>query len=307
MSVNQKVIDKDFRKNVILQGSLLVGCSAILYGFLGYFGINILRENISVSNMLFWRFLIAGVWMSLFAIRKHKKTNIFSQLDQRTLFFMFILGAVGYAGSSELYFSAIRYIGTGLAMVIFFSYPIMIALLTWLVHRQRFSLLTSITLVTMSVGLYLLRDAATHPLSLLGIMMALIGAVLYALYVFGSKRFSSVDMDSNLLTIMVCLSCALMFLIASTLTHQFAVPPSLRAWLFLVALGILGTALPIQFMLEGLKYVSSLRASIISVLEPLVTVIVGVMVLGESISHIQLIGAGIVLSSVRMVNLKKEL
>ncbi len=87
--------------------------------------------------MLFWRFLIAGLCMSIFVFRNYLKNSAETNNDKQTLFIMFALGALGYAGSSGFYFAASRYTGTGLAMVIFFSYPIVIALTSWMVHRKK--------------------------------------------------------------------------------------------------------------------------------------------------------------------------
>lgn len=46
-----------------IKAALLIALLRILYGFMGYFGINILKENFSADAMLFWRFFIAGLWM----------------------------------------------------------------------------------------------------------------------------------------------------------------------------------------------------------------------------------------------------
>lgn len=299
--------DTSFKNKKALQASLFVAISAILYGFLGYLGTTILRENISLPTMLFWRFLIAGGWMMLFVIRKHSTENIFDHIDKRTLFFMFSLGAIGYAGSSEFYFMASQYTGTGLAMVIFFSYPIMVALISWIIHGKSFNATTIAILITITIGLLLLRSSSSHEISLLGIFFALLGALCYAFYVIGGKKFSSVTVDSNVLTMAVCFGCALIFLFLALVAHSFIFPYSIKSWITLVALSILVTALPIQLMLEGLKHVSSMRASIISVLEPLVTVFVGMLLLQESVSHLQMLGAVIILGSALLVQLQKEL
>jgi drug/metabolite transporter (DMT)-like permease len=50
-----------------------------------------------------------------------------------------------------------------------------------------------------------------------------------------------------------------------------------------------------------------MRASIISVLEPLVTVVVGIILLNESISNVQLIGGLLILSSALVVQFQKGL
>ncbi len=52
---------------------------------------------------------------------------------------------------------------------------------------------------------------------------------------------------------------------------------------------------------------SSMRAAIISVLEPLVTVFVGVLLLNESLTHLQMLGAAIIISSALLVQFQKEI
>jgi drug/metabolite transporter (DMT)-like permease len=84
-------------------------------------------------------------------------------------------------------------------------------------------------------------------------------------------------------------------------------PETLKSWLYILAVGIIATALPIQLMLKGLKYISSMRASIISVVEPLVTVFVGVILLQETISYLQFIGVFVILASALLVQFQKEL
>lgn len=291
----------------IFQASLFVAISGILYGFLGYLGTSLLRDNISISTMLFWRFLIASSWIFLFTIRKYSVLRAFNAIDTRTLFFTFFLGAIGYAGSSWFYFIASQYTGTGLAMVIFFSYPIIVALASWIKNRETINAVTIFTLIFMMTGLFFLRDSSAHQFNMIGIFFGIVAAICYAFYVMGSKRISSITVNSNVLTIMVSLGCAFIFLMLSISSHSFVFPHSMKSWLYLLALGILATALPIQLMLEGLKYVSSMRASIISVLEPLVTVFVGVLLLNESISYLQILGVSIILISALLIQFQREL
>ncbi len=296
----------NYNKNP-LQASLLVALSGILYGFLGYLGTKLIETDLSISMMLFWRFTIAGLWMLIFCVRSHCKTQSFSKVNKRALCYMFVIGAIGYTGSSGFFFVASEYTGTGLAMVIFFSYPIAIALYSCLMHKKVLKLGTVCTLVAITTGLFLLRDSSNHPISLLGIFFGLLSSITYAFYVIGCKRFSSLNMDSAILTTVVCFSCSVVFLVLALFNHSLAFPSSLKAWIYILGLGIFVTAIPIQLMLEGLKRISSLRASIISVLEPLVTVLVGVLLLNESISTIQMVGVIILLGSTLLIQFQKEL
>lgn len=290
-----------------LPASLLVAFSGILYGFLGFLGTKVLRENISINCMLFWRFFIAGIWMMPFIIKKHASHQILNNLNKRILFLTIMLGAIGYSGSSGFYFLSSLYTGTGLSMVIFFSYPLVIALISWLTHGKTLTLKSIICLILMTIGLILLSYSSHTSVNWLGIFFGIIAASCYAAYVIGSKELSSKLIDSHVSTVTVCFSCSLIFLTLTSFAHSFALPHHLKAWYYLLALGILATALPIQLMLEGLKQVSSIKASIISVLEPLVTVFIGVLALHEPISYLQYIGAFIISASAILIQFQKEL
>lgn len=291
----------------IIRASFLVALSALLYGFLGYLGTTAMEGHISISTMLFWRFLIAGVWMSFF-VGKNYFTQEMLRVKPAVLLFVFFIDALGYAGSSGFYFIASQYIGTGLAMVIFFSYPLLIVLATWLFQRKKLNKATALTLLGMFIGLVLLRDSSDHAFSFMGLFFSLAAAAFYAFYVISSKKISAkLIMDSNMLTLVVCFGSALIFLIISLMTHSLVFPHSLKNWLWLLSLGILATALPIQLMLEGLKYLSSMKASIISALEPIVTLIMGVFILKESVSHLQIVGGILILSAALLIQFQKEL
>lgn len=295
-----------FNSNKTLKASLLVALSGILYGFLGFLGTKLLEEEIDISTMLFWRFFIAGVCMFPFIIKNNSAKKLFS-IDKPILFFTLILGAMGYAGSSGLYFVACEYTGTGLAMAIFFSYPIVIALTTWVTEKNHFNFKTLALLIIMTLGLGLLRDTSESSISLLGIGFGIASAISYAGYMIITKKYASGSLDSTMQTMLVSFGSAILFLILSLKSGSFFVPHTLKAWIYLVGLSVFVTALPIQLMIEGLKQISSMRASIISVLEPVVTVFVGILLLEESLTMIQALGIMTILVCATLVQFQRKL
>jgi drug/metabolite transporter (DMT)-like permease len=289
------------------RASSLVILSAILYGFMGYLGTHIVDNHISMDAMLFWRFLIAGCWMLPFLLGTHTGRQKLFHLHKRTVIWILTLGALGYAGSSGFYFASSQYIGTGLGMVIFFSYPAMIALASWFFYGSKLTLTIILTLITMLWGLYLLHDASHQQINVLGIVFGLLSAASYAFYLIGSKHSLAGKLDATVATLLVCIGCAFLFLILTLVKHHFAYPPSWQTWGYCLVLGVIATALPIQLMLEGLKHISAMRAGIISVLEPLVTVFLGVWLLHEAISIAQMFGTIVILASAVLIQFKKEL
>jgi drug/metabolite transporter (DMT)-like permease len=287
-----------------LKATLLVAISATLYGFLAFLGTQLIRAHFSIENMLFWRFFIAAIWMLGYYTFQKRKTFLKELPNIRALIPIFLLGAICYSGSCGFYFLATQYTGTGLAMVIFFSYPMMVAILVWFTDRRAISISLITALIAISFGLFLLKGPSSHSINLLGISFALLAALSYAFYVFGTK-WTVKTIDSGLSTIVVCLGCATAFLLITLLTHTFVITHSIRDWLYIIALSIIATAIPIQLMLEGLKSINPVHASVLSVLEPLVTVGVGIILLSETISFIQATGCIIILISALAIQFQR--
>lgn len=291
-----------------LRGTVLVALSGTLFGLMGYLGTQILNYQFSIANMLFWRFLLASffIFVSLF----YAKKRLVKPSSSLALIKIILFGAISYSGGSVFYFMASEYTGTGVAMVIFFSFPIFVTLFAWFLGGWRMNLIALCSLLAVIMGLLCLKGAGSESLNLTGLLLGMLAAFSYAVYVYGSQ-FNIKSIDSRLLTFLVCFGNTILFLIVSVYTNTFVVPSSFSLWLYICALSLLATVLPIQFMLDGLKYISPIKASILSVLEPVVTVLIGIILLGESISTIQSIGIIIVLLGAILIqfetNLKESL
>lgn len=271
----------------------LVALSATLYGFLGYLGTQLLKTNFSVSSMLFWRFLIATIGMIMFGLYQARH-SLPAPMRFTALIKPFILGALFYSGGSALFFMACQHTGTGLAMVIFFSYPLFVALFLWINNYRSINRYTLISLGTIMLGLSLLKGPDTNPLSLMGISLGVGAAICYAIYVFNSKKILT-QLPAEIFTTLVCFSCAMVFFALAYTTHSFTWPTNLKSWCYIFAIGILATALPIQLLLKGMQVIGRVKACILSVIEPVVTLLIGVLLLGEAISPLQTLGVLVVM------------
>lgn len=270
-----------------------IALSAALYGCMGFLGTKLMQTDMSTSTMLFWRFLIASLWMLIWSFKT------FTQLKTSKLFLLriFLFGGLLYSGCSGFYFLATPLIGTGSAMVVFFSYPLLVLIFAWWFEDRTITWGKLFSILAVIVGLVLLKGSNTsHKVTLMGIFLALLASASYAIYVF-TGQYSTKKISSSLLTFLVCCGCTLLFLITSCVTHTFSYPHSFNAWLYAITIGIFATALPIQLMLDGMKIIHSSNAALLSVLEPIVTVLLGAIFLQESFSLLQLSGMVIILIS----------
>jgi drug/metabolite transporter (DMT)-like permease len=274
------------------RGFLLTAVSGTLYGFLGYFGAHLSQSGFTVCSFLFWRFLIATLAVVLIMALKGEKLNS----NWKTILLSFFMGVAFYSGSAAFYFFSSHWIGTGLAMVVFFSYPAFVVLLSWMKDRKPLTNSTLISLGFIFFGLTLLAEQQEFHWDWRGVGFALIAAVSYALYIFFSKN--QIHKLSTLAsTGLVSIGSAGTFLIISLFEESLRMPANWIDWGNVLGIGLICTAIPILFLLEGLKTLDAGRASIISVLEPVVTVVVGATLLGEILSSRQMIGILVVLAS----------
>ena len=74
--------------------------------------------------------------------------------------------------------------------------------------------------------------------------------------------------------------------------------PGGSAWLWVVAIALISTVLPVSTFLLGLERVGAPTASIVSTVEPLLTVSLAVLLLGETLGPAQVLGGALVIGAV---------
>ncbi|MBS0184882.1 MAG: EamA family transporter [Proteobacteria bacterium] len=282
------------------KGIFYASLSGMLYGFLAYFGMMIITEgHSSVFNMLFWRFFVTTLAFLVILIPAQEVIY-----DKRQILYAFG-GAFFYGACAALYFVASEYIGTGLAMVIFFTYPTIVALLNWFFHRYKITLFYYISFILTAVGIFLLSDRSQMTFDFYGIFLAFLAGISYSFYMLITKKQAQ-NLNPILSSFVISIGNAILFLGLSLFNHSFFIPTTSLIWINIFGVSIIATVFPLFLLLMSLKYINSTKASIVSVLEPVVTVIIGVLLLHESLSWIQIIGIVVILAGTLSIQFDKN-
>lgn len=281
------------------KGSLYALSSGLLYGLVGYFGMSIVIAGCSIYNMLFWRFFTASliVLVVLIFVQKNQKIDVSGAVKS------FIYGGAFYSVSTVVYFFASKYIGTGLAMVIFFTYPAFVMIINWLLYHKKPTKAYFAAVIVIMAGLVLLADFNAFAVNAVGIVLGVISALAYAAYIVFSKKIA---LSPGVSTFMVSAGCATTCLVLALMEGSFSVPATGNLWINIVAISIICTVVPILLLLEALKTISSDKASILSVLEPVFVVFAGIVLLGECVTWLQMFGVAIVLGGALLSLLSNE-
>lgn len=259
-------------------------------------------EGMNIPSVLFFRFGLAWVIVALVMLFRRESLRV----TRREFLTLSALGVLFILSSTTLY-TSFSLMPSGIASTILFTYPVMTAAIMTLFFRQRLTLLRLVAMVLSLVGVALLSlgdEGGTF--SLPGIVLVLVSALTYALYIIVVDK-SPLQMSSFKINFYVLFYCALGNVVYALLSGQGLAPaPSAGAWLWVGWLAVVPAIMALVMMVYAAKYLGSTPTAILGALEPMTAVLIGVFVFAEPFSLRLLVGIVLILGAVTLVVLHKE-
>ena len=279
-------------------GAALVAASACGFATLGIFGKLLMAQGFDLQSTLAWRFggaaVLLWIWMAT-----HSRWRI--PAAQGAI--AFAMGAIGYALQATLYFVAMDHIGVGLTSLLLYTYPAFVALLAWLVDRERPTRGRITALVAVFIGTSLAASpGGAHP-DLLGLTIGLCTGAWYAVYLtVGTRLVRAVD--SLAASGYVCLGAAASFLVALT-GRGLDLPRTVDAGALIAGIVVVATVVPIVALFAGMRRLGTPRAALLSTLEPVVTVALGAAILKERLGAGELAGGALIVAALVLLQISR--
>lgn len=263
--------------------------------------LNLYNEGMSTNSVLFYRFGLA--WIIIAAVMAIRRESV--KITKKEFGALTALGVLFTFSSLTLYVS-FTMMAAGVASTILFTYPVMTAVIMATVFKERITWQTVTALVLSLAGvvtLYWTGDKG--PLPIWGVVLVLISALTYALYIIVVDR-SNLRMSSFKINFYVLFYCALGMVIYTLVSgHALVLPPSGRAWFFVGWLAIVPAIMALSLMVYSAKYIGSTATAIIGALEPLTAVAIGIGFFDEHPSIRLAIGIVLILAAVVLTVVKK--
>ena len=283
-------------------GTLMCLASGAAFGAMAIFGKLAYGEGATVGTLLAVRFLLAAAvfWGLVLAGGAAREVGALGRRDVGTALG---LGGVGYALQAGCYFAALTRIDASLLSLLLYTFPAIVAAAAVALGRERINGRRVAALVLASSGLALVvADAGTGALDPVGAALGLGAACVYSTYILVSEGVA-VRMRPTVLSAIVCSGAAATLTVGAAVLGEFR-PGALTAagWGWLACLGAVSTVAAISLFFAGLRRVGPTVASILSTVEPLVTVGLAAIVFGEVLSPVQLLGGALVLSAVPVLH-----
>jgi drug/metabolite transporter (DMT)-like permease len=267
----------DPRRNEALGGAL-IGLASVQFGLVVILGKLVARADISVFTMLAIRFGIAALALAVVLVALRQPLAAASGEGR----WLVVLGVVGYAVEASLFFAALRHGQAAAVTLLFFTYPVFVALASMGLGRGTPGpLLGAALLCSVSGAALVITLSGRIVISPLGVILALLSAVSFTAYLLGADH---VLQRTNSLTgsMWVAGSASIALVAYAGATGAVDAPPEAKQWFELAGMG-LATSGAFVCLFAGLRRLGPVRTSIVAAAEPLATIVLAAVILGESV------------------------
>lgn len=293
-------------------GTALIVLAATCFATLGPLSRYAEEGGVGSLALVAWRAGLGAAVMALFvgagAVVGRRAAVALAEIPNRDRAFL-LAAVVANAILNFSVFTAFLRISIALALLVFYLYPALVALVSVLWLGERLDRVRWAALAASLAGLVLVLAGAGDlgTLDLIGIGLALLGGLAQVFYVLAARhgfnhvpgpQAAGLTMGGGAILYVLA---ALAFGQAAVLAQPLAGVEAL--WPVLVA-GVLGAGVPTVSYITGIRLLGAPRAAILATLEPVVGVALAAWLLGEQPTLIQLFGGALVLIAAVVLQLR---
>lgn len=284
--------------------------AAVCYGTNPLGALKLYAEGMPTSSVLFYRFGLA--WVIIAIVMAVRSTHIVGnkreslRVSRKEFGTLTLLGLLFIVSSLTLYLS-FHLMDAGVASTILFTYPVMTAVIMAVFFHERVGWATVAAILLSLVGVALLYwGDGTATLPVLGVVLVLMSALSYALYIVVVNR-SHLSMSSFKINFFVLFYCALGMVAYSLFSGEpLTLPHGFTSWFYVGWLAIVPAIMALVLMVYAAKLVGSTTTAILGALEPLTAVLIGIFVFGEKFTLTLALGIVLILAAVTIIVIKPK-
>lgn len=212
-------------------------------------------------------------------------------------------GALGIMG-------AVAYIDISLAILIVFLHPFLIAIVAHFRGESRLTALTASCIAVALLGLALALAVSFDRLNTTGIGLALLGAAaatVMVLTIFHATKQVGAIAANFYMTVWASLYLVLAAILgpALGLIDAMAFPLSSKGWIGILTTGV-AFSLGYVLFFAGAAVIGTTRASVLSIIEPILTILLAILLVNEWLSAIQWLGVALVVASLLVIEMPRS-
>ncbi len=275
------------KKNINPRALLII--SMAIFGTIGVFVRNV---SVSSGELALYRAVLAAILIGVFLIITKQKIPFLTIKKELPLL---LVSGVAMGINWIFLFEAYKHTTISVATLSYYFAPVIVTIVCPILFKEKLTVKQIICFVGSTLGLVLITGISGGGSSnLIGILFGLGAAFFYATVIVINKFIKKVDgihrTFLQFLSAIITLIPYVLFTSGITLGTLNGV-----GWTNLLTVGLIHTGITYCMYFSSLKELHGQKVAILSYIDPLVAVLISVMILGESITGLQVVGGILIL------------
>ena len=271
--------------------------SMLIFGLNGYLAAHI---SLTGSQVVLLRTLLGGTMLTLLVLLQ----GGFDREAVRSEWKWLLLGGAALGANWVALFEAYRLLNVSLATLIYYVGPMLVLLLSPVLFRERLTGRKIAAIAIVAVGLICISGSiAFGGLNAAGLLTAIVSALFYASLIIFNKRIAR---TSGLQTAAIELDAAFAVVLIYVLLTAGLPHPEKAALPYILVIGLVNTGLAYLLYFSGLQKLPGQSVALISYVDPVSALLFSAVLLHETMTPVQLIGAVLIIGGAMFGELRKK-
>lgn len=297
-----------------LLGIALTVVSAFGFGSGPLFAKPVYAAGVDWLTLMAWRFLLGAAFAWGWVLLVPASREALRRMDRRGIVVAVLLGIM-FTTNSGTYFAALETVSASLGALIVYIYPALVAVLTLRMGRRlegrRAWAALGLALAGVALAVGNIDTTRMPPLS--GLLLMIASPIIYSVWIVLAARFSGErstgvgreaeagsSRDPIAAGAVMMTATAVTFWITALAVGRPVLPASIppAAWGGILGVGVVATFVAILGFYGGAHRIGAARASLVSTVEPVWTIVWASIIFGENLTSLQLVGGAMILVGV---------
>lgn len=260
------------------KGYICTALSAIIFGLMPLLTKIIIARGATSLTIPFFR--VFYVTIVLFFVLKIKKIDL--HLEKRDLLSAILTSIFGSGLTIIILNESYNYVDTGIATSLHFLYPLFVAILCCFFYGEKIKKKQILSLSFALVGIICFMSKGNG--SLFGYFLAIASGLTYAFYLVKMDKSGLVKMNALKLSFYLALFTTIEIFTMNLFMQEVVFKMDVLSYALLLVLALSSSFLATVLLQKGVLLLGSTRASFICLLEPVTSMIVGILWLNEALT-----------------------
>ena len=260
------------------KGYIYTALSAVIFGLMPLLTKIIIARGATSLTIAFFR--VFYVTIVLFFVLKLKKIDL--HLEKRDLLSVMLTSIFGSGLTIIILNESYNYVDTGIATSLHFLYPLFVAILCCFFYGEKIKKKQIISLSFALVGIICFMSKGNG--SLFGYLLAIASGLTYAFYLVKMDKSGVVKMNALKLSFYLALFTTIEIFTMNLFMQEVVFKMDVLSYALLLVLALSSSFLATVLLQKGVLLLGSTRASFICLLEPVTSMIVGILWLNEALT-----------------------